>query len=31
VKTQFDGVMGADLNAFRQLVRSRNVPGSVIF
>jgi hypothetical protein len=31
VKTQFDGVMGSDLNAFRQLVRSRNVPGSVIF
>ena len=31
VKTQFDGVMGADLNAFRQLVRSRSVPGSVIF
>ena len=31
IRTQFDGVMGADLNAFRQLLRSRNVPATVIF
>ncbi|MDZ7631191.1 MAG: hypothetical protein U5K74_07550 [Gemmatimonadaceae bacterium] len=31
VKTQFDAVMGADLTAFRQLVRSRNTQGTVIF
>jgi photosystem II stability/assembly factor-like uncharacterized protein len=31
VKLQYDAVMTADMNAFRQLLRSRNVPNNVIF
>ena len=31
VRVQYDAVMSGDLTAFRQQVRSRNVPGTIIF
>ena len=30
-KAQYDAVMGAELNAFRQLLRSRNLENKIIF